>query len=72
MDFTYLGLKVEEQWEVHLLPLVKTKRGQSLQEHRIKDSCSFAIGQPGQQMKLEAKMILLWDIGIKKDALDQL
>jgi len=72
MDFTCLGLKAEEQWEGHLLPLVRTKRGQYLQEPRIKDSCSFAIGQQDQQMKLEAKMTLLWDIGIKKDALGQL
>ena len=72
MDFTCLGLKVEELWEDLMLLLIKIKSEQFLLVQLIKDNYLFVIGLHDRQMNQEAKMILLLAIGINKDALDLL
>ena len=65
-----LDLKEEELWEVHILPLAKTKRELFLQALQIKASYLCVIGQQDQQTKLAAKMTLSLLIGISKGVID--
>ena len=67
-----LGLKEEELWEVHKLPLVKMKRELFSQELLIKENFLSVTGPQDLQTRLAAKMTPLLAIGINRDAIDPL
>ena len=72
MDFIFLGLKEEDQWEVLRLSSKKMKKEQFSLELQIKDNYLSVIGEQDLLMRLEAKMTQLLVTGIKKEATDQL
>ncbi len=72
MDFICLDLKEEEPWVDLSYHLIKTKRELYSLVPLIKVNYLYVIGQPGVLMKLEAKMIQSFNIGINREILDQL
>ena len=69
MVFICLDPKVEELWAEHLYNLIKIKKEQYLLVHLIRDNYLYAIGQLVVLIRQEAKMILLFNIGINKEIL---
>jgi WD40 repeat protein len=53
------GPKGEEQWEARTSPSIATKREQFSLEQPTRENFLFAIGQPAQLTRLEARMIRL-------------